>query len=585
MQPVDQRHVTVGGVIGERIAATVNNNLLKLNIDEEFIRPFQKKNGAGLYIGMGKLVEAVARLSILTRDERIRALRNKIVDALLQSQDSDGYLGSLKPANRVWKIWDTQEISYLIYGLLIDYDLFGEQRCLDAARKLGDYLVKSCLEDARNGSVKRQNLKFNHDIGIEMAAVSLFRHTQDQRYLDFCLSYLKMPEWDKEIVLGRTPKLDGHNYTYLCKTFAQLQLYRLQPDARLLRASHRVLDFLTKGNGMVITGSSGDQELWHDTQEGTLNLAETCATTYEVRWLNELFQIEANPLYGDLMERIIHNSLFGAQSPDGRQICYFLPFEGHREYFGSDTYCCPNSYRKIIAELPTMIYFQWQGGVVVNHYTPSTATVPLPGGDQVTLQQSTDYPRSGQVEITVSPSKPSLFPLRLRIPHWCAAATLTVNGQALAGKVTPGLFVISRRWQTGDRVALAMPMSPRLVKGRVAQAGRAAVMCGPLVFGLSRENIRIQSDNTAANSLSAQSMDLRTLFIDPDSLQGPIQNPSSPGLTCILKAWSPGRFAHKKTDLTLTLTPHTDPVTEAIYFKVPNPNHAALMNDELLFQE
>ena len=110
-------------------------------------------------------------------------------------------------------------------------------------------------------------------------------------------------------------------------------------------------------------------------------------------------------------------------------------------------------------------------------------------------------------------------------------------------------------------------------------------MCGPLVFGLSREHIQIQSDATAGHSLSAQTMDLRTIFIDPDSLQGPMQTPSSPGLTCTIKAWSPGRFAHKKTDLTLTLTPHTDPATEAIYFKLPNPNHAALLNDELLCRE
>jgi len=578
MTPIDERQVKVGGALGDRITVTVNNNLLKVDIDNDFILPFRKKNAVGAYIGMGKMIETVARLSAYTGDERVRAVRNKIVDALIQSQDSDGYIGALKPENRVWKVWDTQEISYIIYGLLIDYDLSGEKRGLDAAKRLGDYLINARLEDARNGNARRSALKFNHEIGIEMAAVSLFKHTRDQRYLDFCLNYMNMPEWNKEIFLGRNLKLDGHNYSYLNKCFAQVQLDRLHPDTRLLRASHRVLDFLTKEDGMVITGSSGDQELWHNTQEGTANLAETCTTTYLVRWLNELFQLEANPLYGDMMERIIYNSLFGAQSPDGRRICYFLPFEGRRRYFPTDTYCCPNSYRKIISELPAMIYFQWDGGAVVNLYTASTATVPLPAGGNVTLTQATDYPRSGKVSVTISPSKPASFPVRFRIPAWAREATVSVNGET-PRKALPGLLAVRRQWRPGDRVALILPMSPRLVKGRQAQAGRAAVMCGPRVFGLKRENIGKEREDMNSIDLNADYMDLRTIFIDPSSLEGPVDD------TIRIRAWSPGRFAHRKTDLGLTLVEHADPATEAIYFKLPNPRDPALIDDELMLKK
>jgi hypothetical protein len=189
------------------------------------------------------------------------------------------------------------------------------------------------------------------------------------------------------------------------------------------------------------------------------------------------------------------------------------------------------------------------------------------------------------MEITVSPSKAVSFPLRLRIPRWCQDPTLSVNDQAVAGISAGSLFVIERQWQPGDRVVLTLPMLPRLVKGRVAQAGRAAIMYGPLVMGLSRANIRFQGETAASDSAKAQSLDLRAIFIDPDSLQGPIQRPTSPDIACSLNAWSPGRFAHRKTDLVLTFTPHADPEGEAIYFKLPNPNHGAVVNDELLFQE
>jgi hypothetical protein len=52
---------------------------------------------------------------------------------------------------------------------------------------------------------------------------------------------------------------------------------------------------------------------------------------------------------------------------------------------------------------------------------------------------------------------------------------------------------------------------------------------------------------------------------------------------CRLRAWSPGKFyPHEKTDLGLELTEFADPGGEAIYFKVPNPDDAALVADELL---
>ena len=584
MVPIAESQVQVGGLIGERIAATVTNNLFQLNLDGDFIKPFQEKNGSGLYIGMGKLVETVARLAAYTQDARVEALRQKIIEALIRSQDADGYIGALKPANRVWKTWDGQEMSDLIYGLLIDYDLVGEQRSLNAAKRLGDYFLEARLEDARNGNVKRNALKFNQDIGIEMAAVSLYQHTRDARYLDFCLTYLKMPEWNKEITVGWNPAKDGHDYTYLNKCFAQLQLYQLRPDERLLQASRRALGFLTRSNGMVITGSSGEQEHWNDTQEGTINLAETCTTTYLIRWLNELFKVESNPLYGDLMERIIYNSLFGAQSPDGRQICYYLPFEGQRHYFGSDTYCCPNSYRKIISELPTMIYFRHGDGIMVNHYVSSIATVPLARTNRISVQQVTDYPRSGHVEIALTVPQACRFPLWLRIPAWCHEARVAVNSGA-AQPTIPGLLKLDREWRTGDRVLLDLPMTPRLVKGRATQMGRAAVVCGPVVFGVSRQDIQCAAEKRKdlyTITDDPQKMDLRTIFVQPSSLAGPLPSEKNSGPVCRIRGWSPGRFVHKTPNLLLTLAPHASPATEAIYFKVPDRKDVALVDDELL---
>ena len=131
---------------------------------------------------------------------------------------------------------------------------------------------------------------------------------------------------------GRWGRIEGHAYAYLAHALAQLQLYRVEPDERLLRTTRRAMDFLTRHEGLVISGTCGDHECWHDTQSGTTNLGETCATAYLLRTLDDLLRLEGDSRWGDLMERTIFNALFAAQSPDGRHIRYYTPFECSRAY-------------------------------------------------------------------------------------------------------------------------------------------------------------------------------------------------------------------------------------------------------------
>ena len=172
---------------------------------------------------------------------------------------------------------------------------------------------------------------------------------------------------------------------------------------------------------MVVTGGCGDHECWHNTQTGTVNLTETCAMVYVLKFLDNLLQLEGDSLYGDLMERAIYNQLFSAQSPDGRKLRYYTPFDGPRSYFPKDTYCCPNNYRRAMSDLPEWIYYRSGDGVTVNLYTASSARVKLENGVQLSIAQETDYPNSGTVTLRIDPDQASEFSVSLRIPRWCAA--------------------------------------------------------------------------------------------------------------------------------------------------------------------
>ncbi|MBI5820146.1 MAG: glycoside hydrolase family 127 protein [Verrucomicrobia bacterium] len=580
LQPLDVRAVKVGGEIGRRIEVTITNNLLVLDVDKDFLAPFKAEPAkrSGAYIGLGKLIDAAVRFAAHTHDERVKTLKRHLVSEAIAAQEADGYIGTFQPAKRMWSLWDIHEMNYLAYGLAMDHRFFGEKASLEASRKLADFIVQRWAAEPPKLPSPWNITLYMGVTGLENTMLALYRETGDPQYLDFVTKTRHLANWNARVVIGRHDDIEGHAYAHLCRCIAQLRLHRLQPNTRLLKPTHDVLDFILRGEGMAITGEVGDHECWHDTQEGTINLGESCATAYLVRWLDELLRMEGKPLYGDLMERIIYNGLFGAQSPDGRRIRYYTPTDGPRSYHKGDTYCCPNNYRRTIAELPAYICYRYGDGIAVNLYAQSEAKVKLSPQLTVKVRQETDYPGSGRVTIRLEPSRPAQFPLRLRIPRWCEEPKVSVNGEAVAKAVKPGeFFVINRNWQSDDRIELDLPMPLRLVAGRVAQAGRVAIMRGPQVFCLNRSRYP-----NLANT------DLRLLVIDPKSVEGPFEDNSvrPGGVACRVKAWGAGAwYPGGKPNLTLELSEFADPAGEFTHFKVPNPRGEQIRNDELLAQE
>jgi len=572
--PVDITQVKVDGEIGRRIDNTINNNVLVLDADKDFLQPFRRRDRKGGYIGLGKFIDSIVRFAAYSNDEKMLAFKEHIVEEAIKTQQKDGYIGICVPEARMWSLWDIHEMSYIILGLTTDYKYFREQSSLRAAKKLADYIIRRWSDDPSqktNGWIS----VYVATTGLEEAMLALHEQSSEKQYLDFCINHRKLPDWNVGIIEGRWGNLEGHAYHYLCRCLAQLRLNKIQPDPRLLTRSRQTLDFLLKQDGLLIPALCGYHECWHSNQHGFFKLGETCATAYLTRWLDALLQIDGTSLYGDVMERAIYNGLFAAQSPDGRRLRYYAPFEGPRAYFDGDTYCCPCNFRRIIAELPGMIYYRCQGGIAVNLYAESSAAFSVSDDLSLELRQVTDYPNSGNVLIHVTPSKEARFGVLLRIPRWCDQATATINEQTEDVTTEGGSFLaIERTWRPGDRIKLEIPMGWRLIKGRKSQAGRVAVMRGPMLFGLNPD----RQDNFDPDIA-------RLMLIDAASLElsDPEDSVRPGGLACKARFWNPNNYnAQAKADIRLVLTEYADPGCQATYFLVPNPKAEILQDDELM---
>ncbi len=577
LQQIPLDAVKVGGEIGRRITITIYNNCMVLDIDGVFLKPFREKKACDDFIGLGNTIDAFIKLAKYTNDPKVIERKNYIVKTALECQEPDGYIGFFKPDCRVLNLWDVHEMGYIIFGLLSEYSFFGNEQALSSAKKIGDYLIEKMHPYPQgrvpNTEVVCWDMATN---GLEDAMLGLYEVTKDEKYLEFVKSYMDLPKWDKPIVIGRWGKIEGHVYTYIKKCLEKERLNSMEPDDNLLVPSKRVIDFLLKENGLVIIGTAGQHECWHNTQEGIANLGETCATAYLIRWWNGLLRRTGDSRYGDLIERAIYNALFGAQSPDGRKIRYYTPFEGERVYFDRDDYCCPCNFRRIIAELPQMIYYVGEKGVYVNLYTDSETGVVY-NGVKVSVSQSTKYPSDGKVKIGVSPEKESRFLLFLRAPLWCKEYSVKVNGEEIkVGNVKGGSWIeIDREWKSGDVVELELGMRIRYIKGVEAQAGRCALMYGPIVFCAS-----------ALRNPFLKQVPVRGITIDLNTVEGPFRDDSirNEGMMLRVKGWrTTSWYPHAGYDYDeIVLTEFPDPDGVLTYFHIPNPEDPLLEGDELM---
>ena len=113
------------------------------------------------------------------------------------------------------------------------------------------------------------------------------------------------------------------------------------------------------------------------------------------------------------------------------------------------------------------------------------------------VTEETHYPFDENVRLKISLNDDVRFPLYLRVPGWCCAPEVKVNGQpvpiadsAKGGNngTAHGFIAIDRTWRNGDVVELTLPM--QLAIRRWAKNGDSvSVDRGPLTFSL-----KIQED-------------------------------------------------------------------------------------------
>lgn len=210
--------------------------------------------------------------------------------------------------------------------------------------------------------------------------------------------------------------------------------------------------------------------------------------------------------YADALERELYNGALVGVSLAGDSYTYVNPLRapnGNARWAWNGCPCCPPMFLKLMGAMPGCIYAHDNAGIYVNLFVGSKAEIPF-AGQTVRLKQTTDYPWSGDVKITIESVKTGEFNLRVRIPDWCQGVTsgddlyqasnrplngavhLKVNGKPVENlEIIHGYASLHRHWESGDVVQMTLDMPIQRVTANPnaeADKGRIALMRGPIVY-------------------------------------------------------------------------------------------------------
>jgi DUF1680 family protein len=519
--------VQLGGWIGERVAGSESNRLVKIDMDR-LLEGYRHRPGRQSWDGehVGKWLHAATLAWVNSGDPALRAKLDYTVAELCKCQLADGYLGTYLEKDR-WTEWDVWAHKYNLIGLLTYMQYTGDQTPMPVCRRMADLLCNTFGDTPG----KRDIIPAGDHVGMAPTSVLepmvlLYRMTGEPRYLDFCKYILR--SWEQPngphiisrlLKLRRVDKVgDAKAYEMLSCLNGALEYYRATGgDRQILDACLNAWPDIVN-HRLYLTGAASYYEVFHDDFDlpNTNDVGETCVTVTWLQFNAQLLRLTGQARFAEQLERVVLNQLFGAQQPDCSAWGYYVQMEGKKPYKTSlDGNCCLSSGPRGIALIPTFAISTDASGPVVNLYESGQATLKLRDGTPVTLVTETQYPASESTRITVNPDEKKKFTLSLRLPVWCEVPSVTVAGREMKPKIDPdGYAAITRAWSPGDKVELKFPMQPRVVVGDHLNQGKAAILYGPLV--LAADETLLADTGLSLDSFTLAAADAGALQITPE---------------------------------------------------------------------
>lgn len=452
----------------ERVLSDFAQDTIYQEAENAFRTKSDDESLVGLWQGefWGKWIISAVRVCKYYQDKKLKTFLLQAAHNLIELQREDGYLGTYKeslnvfapnpadtipiigwPCNWNWNIWCRK---YTLWGLLEIYLLTEDSDILHGAIRMADHLLKE-LKENNIDIVNTGTFCGLPSCSIMKPLLILYRLTENNTYLDFCLGIAEHWERDKPGLIvnslaGKNTKEwydDIDSWTKVYESLScfdgLLELYRVTGERKYLKATECFYDILEKCEKNLLF-SIGYNDQYRNAADELNAITEPCDVIHYIRVCSELFKLTGKVKYLDSMELCYYNAMLASPCKDGKWGARTVRGACRQEYAHNQAnmkhhHCCVNNIPRGLLNAAECAVMTNDNELLINLYHCYEATVTL-GKKRVTVRTEGDFVADSRAKIHVNHT----VDVTLRIPSWTKQATVIVNG--IPNKAKAGLFRI-----------------------------------------------------------------------------------------------------------------------------------------------
>lgn len=424
-----------------------------------------------------------------SKNEDMIARAKKYIDAIIEAQDSDGWICPCTKSQR--ENYDTWAVLLILKVLTVYADCSGDDRiqnvvelCLKNFDKHLDYFTLRNWGAARwfEGLIailwlyERTNEEWLLNLARKLKALGFdWKEIFESGYVDSCTE-----GWDfySHVV----------NIAMMLKSEALMSLIS---DGDPESFAKEALEYLMTKHGMATGHFTGDETL-----SGCLPIkgSELCGVVeamYSYEWL---FAITGNTEWLDWLEKLAFNALPATISPDmwshqyvqmTNQVAAFPmskpPFRTNNyvaHTFGLEPNfgCCTANFGQGWPKFALTSFMKTENGIASCAITPASIKTEINNVD-VYCESETQYPFRDTVTYKITTSAPVTFTMSIRIPSFADSAEL--NGENVE---TGGFVNITKEWSGTETINVKLHFSPSIIQ---RPDDMVCVWRGPLLYSIA----------------------------------------------------------------------------------------------------
>lgn len=435
-------------------------------------------------------------LGYVLKDERIIKEARAWIDAILASQEPSGYFGPRVGKTAIKGKPDLWPNMPILNSLQSFYEATGDPRVIPFMLKYFRYELDLPRADLLSESWQKIRAGDNLE-----SVYWTYNRTGETWLLDLAKAiHERTTRWD----LGPdTDRFCLHGVNFAQGFREPGEYYVLSKDRAHLDATERNYVEMQAKWGQVPGGMYGADENCRNGYHSPRQGAETCAIVEMMHSDEMLLKFTGDPMWADRCEEVAFNTFPPSMTPDLKGLHYItspnaIQLDASNKSPGLQNGGCMLAYspderyrccqHNVAMGWPYYAENLWMAtrdnGLAAVLYAASDVKAKVSEGAEVTIAEATDYPFEETAVFVVSTAKPVRFPLYLRVPRWCEAARLLINGKPVDVAAKPLTYLrIDRTWADGDKVRLDLPMKIELRTWRT-NADSVSVSRGPLTYSL-----------------------------------------------------------------------------------------------------